>query len=235
MKPLEWTTRLELTLADPVALRVLDRKSIFRLAQSVRPGVSEPTVERWLQDACGAGRLQRVVRGLYLNRLVSPPAQLAEAAVWLRPGAVISLQTVLGDAGVWNNYTGWVTAVVPLSRRYPTPSLGKLETAGGTFIFRGLPERVLEAGREQDRLASEVAYRRATPEAALLHWLYFSHSPRSRMSAPPSDLDLGRLDRRKLERLARAISLSEQLESWLDHGGAGIRKASAPDRTLSRR
>jgi len=25
---------------------------------------------------------------------------------WLRAGAVISLQTVLGDAGVWNNYTG---------------------------------------------------------------------------------------------------------------------------------
>lgn len=215
MKALEWTTRLELALAEPAALRVLDRKSIVALARSVRPGVSEPTVERWLQDAVGADRLQRVVRGLYLNHLTYPPARLAEAAVWLRSGAVISLQSVLGDAGVWNNYTEWVTAVVPLSRRYPTPSLGKLEAAAGTFVFRGLPERVLEAGREEDRLATGVAYRRATAEAALLHWLYLSHSPRSRMSQPPSDLEVGALDSRKLNRLAHAMNLHEQLASWL--------------------
>ncbi|MGA7541229.1 MAG: hypothetical protein WBW93_20905 [Steroidobacteraceae bacterium] len=235
MTGLEWTTRLELALAEPDALRVLDKKSIVGLAQSVRSGVSEPTVERWLQDAVGADRLLRVVRGLYLNRLISPPAQLAEAAVWLRPGAVISLQTVLGDAGVWNNYTGWVTAVVPLSRRYAIPSLGKLDAAGGTFVFRGVPERVLEAGREQDRLTVEVTYRRATPEVALLHWLYLSHSPRSRMSVPPSDLELDGLDSSKLRRLARAMNLSEQLESWLSHVGAERTNRARSVRTLSRR
>jgi len=58
--------------------------------------------------------------------------------VWLRPGAVISLQTVLGDSGVWNNFTDWVTAVVPLSQRYTTPSLGSQETAAGTFVFSRL-------------------------------------------------------------------------------------------------
>src|SRR5690242_14364094 len=121
-----WTTRLEFALADPTALRVLDKASIVRLARDARPGVSEATVERWIQEAVSVRRLQRVVRGLYLNRLINPPAQLSEAAVWLRPGAVISLQTVLGDAGVWNNFTDWVTAVVPLSRRYTTPSLGQL-------------------------------------------------------------------------------------------------------------
>ncbi|HVS76791.1 MAG TPA: hypothetical protein VHE11_07640 [Steroidobacteraceae bacterium] len=216
MTPRDWSTRLELALAEPAALRVLDTKSILGLARSVRPGVSDPTVERWIQDAVGADRLQRVVRGLYLNRLVSPPAQLAEAAVWLRSGAVVSLQTVLGDAGVWNNYTGWVTAVVPLSRRYATPSLGKLEATAGTFVFRGMPETVLEAGREEDRLASGLTYRRATAEAALLHWIYLSHSPRSRMSAPPSDLEVGSLDSRRLKRLASAMSLSAELEAWLE-------------------
>jgi hypothetical protein len=59
VKGLEWTTRLELALAEPRTLRVLDKKSIVGLAQGVRPGVSEPTVERWLQDAVGADRLQR--------------------------------------------------------------------------------------------------------------------------------------------------------------------------------
>ena len=221
-----WTTRLELALADPAALRVLDKTSIVRLARDARSDASEATVERWIQEAVSVNRLQRVVRGLYLNRLISPPAQLGEAAVWLRPGAVISLQTVLGDAGVWNNFTDWVTAVVPLSRRYTIPSLGRVETSAGIFVFRGLPETVLEAGREEDRLASGLTYRRATPEAALLHWLYLSNSPRSRMSEPPRDMDLTILNSRRLERLARAMQLSRVLEGWLIRAGASVQDTS---------
>jgi hypothetical protein len=65
VKALEWTTRIELALAEPMALRVLDRRSIVGLPQTVRPGVSDPTVERWLQDAVGANRLQRVALWLF--------------------------------------------------------------------------------------------------------------------------------------------------------------------------
>ena len=226
MRKPHWTTRLELALADPAALRVLDKTSIVRLARDARSDASEATVERWIQEAVSVNRLQRVVRGLYLNRLISPPAQPGEAAVWLRPGAVISLQTVLGDAGVWNNFTDWVTAVVPLSRRYTIPSLGRVETSAGIFVFRGLPETVLEAGREEDRLASGLTYRRATPEAALLHWLYLSNSPRSRMSEPPRDMDLTVLNSRRLERLARAMQLSGVLEGWLIRAGASAQDPS---------
>jgi len=212
-----WSTRLELALAEPTALRVLDTASIIQLAKNVRRAISKPSVERWIQEAVTANRLQRVVRGLFLNRLIMPPARLCEAAVWLRPGAVISLQTVLGDSGAWNNYTDWVTAVVPLSSRYTTPSLGRVETQGGTFVFRGVPERVLEAGAENDRLVAGADYRRATPEAGLLHWLYLSGSPRSRMSPPPLDLDLGALDLKRLERLAGAMRLDADLSGWRAH------------------
>ena len=100
MRALHWSTRLELFLAEPGALRVLNTASIVQVAKKVRLGLSKPSVERWIQEAVAANRLQRVVRGLFLNRLVAPAAQLSEAAVWLRPGAVVSLQTVLGDAGV---------------------------------------------------------------------------------------------------------------------------------------
>jgi hypothetical protein len=216
MKALHWSTSLELVLAEPSALRVLDTASIIQVAKNVRRDISKPSVERWIQEAVAANRLQRVVRGLFLNRLISPPAQLCESAVWLRPGAVISLQTVLGDSGVWNNYTPWVTAVVPLSSRYTTPSLGRVETGGGTFVFRGISERILEIGAERDRLVTGVDYRRATPEAALLHWLYLSDSPRSRMSAPPLDLDLGALDLKRLRRLARVMQLEDSLAIWRD-------------------
>jgi hypothetical protein len=212
-----WATRLELALAEPEALRVLNTASIIRVARDVQQDISKPSVERWIQEAVAANRLQRVVRGLFLNRLIAPPAQPSEAAVWLRPGAVVSLQTVLGDAGVWNNYTNWVTAVVPLSPRYTRPSLGRLETDVGVFVFRGIPERVLEAGAVSDRLVDSVDYRRATPEAALLHWLYLAGSPRSRMTAPTLDLDLAALDSRKLKRVATAMRVESGLELWRDH------------------
>jgi hypothetical protein len=213
---LHWSTRLELVFAEPGALRVLDTASIIQVAKNVRRDISTPSVERWIRKAVAANRLQRVMRGLFLNRLITPPSQLCEAAVWLRPGAVISLQTVLGDSGVWNNYTEWVTAVVPLSSRYTTPSLGRVETEGGTFVFRGVPEHVLETGAENDRLVAGVDYRRATPEAALLHWLYLSNSPRSRMSTPPLDLDLGELDLKRLRRLAIGMRLDANLTTWRD-------------------
>ena len=216
MKALHWSTRLELVLAEPSALRVLETASIIQLAKNVRQDISKPSVERWIQQAVAANRLRRVVRGLFLNRLITPPPQLCEAAVWLRPGAVISLQTVLGDSGVWNNYTEWVTAVVPLSSRYATPSLGTVETGAGTFVFRGVPERVLETGAENDRLIAGVDYRRATPEAALLHWLYLSGSPRSRMSTPPLDLDLDALDLKRLKRLAIGMHLDANWTIWRD-------------------
>jgi hypothetical protein len=208
MKRLRWSTRLELELAKPQSLRVLDKASIARVARQLQPGLSNPTIDRWISDAIAAGRLQRVVRGTYLNRLINPAAVPSEAAVWLRPGAVISLHTVLGDSGVWNNFTDWVTAVVPLSPRYSTPSLGRVATGTGTFVFRGIPESLLEAGAEWDRLEPQCSYRRATPEAALLHWFYLARSPRSRMSPPPTDLDMEALDSHRLKRLAHAMGLA---------------------------
>jgi hypothetical protein len=100
--------------------------------------------------------------------------KLIGACAWTRVfrnsgSRVVISHTVLGDSDVCNNYTKWVTAVVPLSSRYTTPSLGRVETGGGTFVFRGVPERVLETGPEYDRLVTGIEYRRATPEAALLH------------------------------------------------------------------
>jgi len=214
MNHLHWTTQLELELAKPQVLRVLDKASVARLARGIQPGLSNPTIDRWIRESIAAGRLQRVVRGTYLNRLIHPMAMSCEAAVWLRPGAIVSLQTALGDSGVWNNFTDWVTAVVPLSPRYSRPSLGRIVTNAGTFVFRGIPLRILDAGAEADRFEPLLSYRRATPEAALLHWLYLARSPRSRMSPPPADLEIAELDSGRLNRLARAMSLAVTLREW---------------------
>ena len=56
MRSPHWTTRLELALGEPTALRVLDKRSIVGLATDVQSDISEPAVERWIQEAISAGR-----------------------------------------------------------------------------------------------------------------------------------------------------------------------------------
>jgi hypothetical protein len=210
-----WDTRLELRLAEPEAARVVNTATLFRLARHEQHTLSRASLERWINDALAANRLIKVVRGLYLNRMTAPPAELAEAATWLRPGCVVSLQTVLGDSGAWNNFTQIVTCVVPFSSNGPRPSLGARKTQAGQFQFRGIPEPVLNAGKDADRLADVTGYLRATTEAALLHWLYLAASSHSSLSAPPLDIDMDEVDASRLKRLAKATNFSDKLEKWM--------------------
>src|SRR3546814_15967349 len=57
-------------------------------------------------------RSKRVWKGLYLNNLAIPPVSPEEVAAALKPGAIVSLQSVLGDL-VANNPSSVVTAIVP--------------------------------------------------------------------------------------------------------------------------
>ena len=60
----------------------------------------------------------------------------------------------------------------------------------------------------------DVKYPRATPEKALLDWLYLGASKYSKIAGPPLDLELKRLDAARLRRLARAMGLTEELAAW---------------------
>ncbi|MGH8279991.1 MAG: hypothetical protein ACRETQ_10595 [Gammaproteobacteria bacterium] len=180
------------------------------------------TLSHWLKSAEVRARLLRIQRGLYLNRFRSPPGNLADAAPWLHADAVVSLNTVLGDAGVLNNPSRAITAVVPIDTYAPPPQLGRKTTAAGAFHFFGLPRRILESGAADDRLQTEarIEHARATPEKALLDWLYLAASPHSHRTWPPrADLDLSPLDQRKLRRLARAMGMTKILNSWLANSG----------------
>jgi hypothetical protein len=54
---------MELVLAEPSALRVLDTAPIIQVAKLVCRDISKPSLERWIRKAVAANRLQRVVRG----------------------------------------------------------------------------------------------------------------------------------------------------------------------------
>ena len=217
-----WQMEFENRLTADDAPPVLNRDLLARMARSAQGrAIPASSLSHWLKSALARKKLKPVQRGLYLNAFRAKPGTLADAADWLRHDAVVSLNSVLGDAGVLNNPSRTVTALVPVDAGSP-PSLGRKQTSAGEFHFFGVPRRFLEAGQAGDRLQSQLGleHARATPEKALLDWLYLANSPRSYRTWPPrADLDVSMLDRQRLQRLARAMGLEKILDDWLKRPG----------------
>jgi len=74
---------------------------------------------------------------------------------------------------------------------------------GIEYRFHVMPARLLddEAGGVEDRMDLDVLYPRASPEKALLDWIYLGASPRTKLAPPPLDVDFAGLDKRRLKRL----------------------------------
>lgn len=213
-----WKQALERQLSEPGAPAAITLGALSRAASIARgTDVPDRTLQAWIADAMARGRLAPVVRGLYLNRFTSPPGRLADVVPHVRRDAVVSLHTALDEAGAYNNPPHGVTAVVPLDPGPTRPRVGKVTTAQGPVYVRAVPRRILEAGALEDRLDLDRgrAHPRATPEKALLDWLYLARSPHSTLS-PPSlqDVDIGELDKARLRRLAKAMGLELTLMQW---------------------
>ncbi|MGH8139029.1 MAG: hypothetical protein ACREUL_06315 [Steroidobacteraceae bacterium] len=127
----------------------------------------------------------------------------------------MSLQTVLGEAGITNNFPDVVTSVVPHEGGHVS-SVRPVKAADVEFRFHSMPARLLDerAGQLEDRMDLDVKYPRATPEKALLEWLYLGESRYSRIAGPPLDVEIERLSGSRLRRLARSMELTEQLKTW---------------------
>ena len=221
-----WKQILELRLSESGAPPVLTLGELARAAGLARETqVPDATLHAWIRDAIARKRLEPVTRGVYLNRFVSPAGRLADAAAPVRRDAIVSLQTALDEVGLLNNPPVSVTAIVPLDSGSTRPRVGRVQTAGGTLQFHAMPRALLEAGEIEDRLdlTQAGAHPRASPEKALLDWLYLARSPRSLVSPPAlPDVDHDSLDKKRLMRLARAMKLESALALWL--GGQFTRK-----------
>lgn len=220
--PLDAILRL---LRDPDCPRVLSTREFGLWLAASGIVISEATFKRWVSSMREAGLLKTVRRGLYLNGLAQPSVQPDEAASHISRGAVVSLQKVLGDAGVLNNFTSRITCVVALppeksavgkvSFGYAQPSTGQVKTRAGIFTFQALPFDLIHKAGALDDCLEQLPYQRATPEKAFLDWLYLGLTPRSHMTPPPLDLDVDRLDQARLQRLAAAMGLTGSLDLWL--------------------
>lgn len=174
------------------------------------------TLTRWVRNLNDAGAIVAVTRGVYLNRLAGPAVHPAQAAQYIRRSAIVSLAYVLEQCGALNNFGDTVTCVVPLIKGLSAPKVGERQTLAAPFRFYALPQRFfhLQDVALEDLQDLNYAYPRATPERALLEWVYLGSSAKSRLPLPPLDLALKRLDSQKLERLAKAMKIEPQWQNW---------------------
>ena len=196
-------------LAQHDAPRVLTPADLIGLATSIQPDVSHTAVSDTSLMLAEDGDLREVVsRRLWLNRCQMLPATAAEAAQHIRPGAIVSLQTVLGDAGVLHNYTHDVICLVPQVAD-ECPSLTPFTAADGTqFSFFAMPEQMLFAPEPID-LYAPLPYPRATSEAALCHYLIT-------FGKPPYDTELDDIDMERATRIAEAMGIAGPFQKWAE-------------------
>lgn len=198
------------------APRVFSVAELTEFARGFMPDVNERKVALFIEQATSFDLLTHAKYGLWINNSAFPTPTLAEAAHRIRKGAVISLHTVLSDAGVLNNFTTEVFSVVPVPENGVKPSLGTVDGNSTKFHFKGIRQSVLEAGEEDDRLVPMLSYDRATPEAAIVHWMYLAGINRSSMHEPDTQCDMEQLDLDRLERLARAANLQDKVLPWVE-------------------
>ena len=166
--PLDAILRL---LRDPDCPRVLSTRELGVWLAASGMGISEATFKRWVSRMREAGLLKTVRRGLYLNGLAQPPVQPDEAAAHIARGAIVSLQKVLGDAGVLNNFTSRITCVIALppektaegqaSFGYAQPSTGQVKTLAGVYTFQALPFDLIHKAGAMDDCLEQLPYQRA--------------------------------------------------------------------------
>lgn len=220
-------------LRAPGAPRVMTPGSLWTWLRTTPDAAMRPrSVFNALTAWQRTGMVRRVGGGLYLNQLARPMPHLAEAAPWLRAGAVVSLQHVLGEAGVLNNPTAWITCVVPLSR---SRAVGTVTTEAGVFQFSGVRDGIVPEGGESwaaEAFQPHAHVPTATPEKALLDWLYLAQVSPKWALPPRGDLDLDDLDADRLQRLARPMGLEAVWTRFQRSGPDGVptRAAGGPRR-----
>jgi hypothetical protein len=125
------TTKSILLGAD--APRVLSVPMIAAVLANRRKLPARNTLFRWIREQTKSGALRPVTRGLYINQLARPLPTAADAAGFVRGGAIVSLQTVLGEAGVTNGYSDIVTCVLPHSKDH-RPSVRPRNASSFAFM-----------------------------------------------------------------------------------------------------
>ncbi|MCP1674506.1 hypothetical protein J2T57_001608 [Natronocella acetinitrilica] len=156
-----------------------------------------------------------------INAHARPAVRAEEVLAAHRPEAVVSLGRVLGEFGVLNNPSLVVSAIVPGTpsgeRTRPGPEV-RLELPVARVDLWTMPAALLAAGSPADSRIDDRPYACATPERALVDWLYLSGGETPAITPLPWDHDLEDLDHARLARLAEAVGVTGALEALIRRG-----------------
>ena len=127
-------------------------------------------VSRWIK----AGLIIGVVPGIYVlaQEFRKRPVSMEILANKIFGPSYVSFEYVLARAGLIPEATSGVTSATPKRNRYFDTNLGR-------FNYTYLPPAVYRFGWTREELADGSGFLIATPEKALLDWLYHTGSVRS--------------------------------------------------------
>lgn len=205
--------------------RILPSYEIYRrlleINKKLDKDMSRATYYRHMETLVKMGFLAKISKDIYVNLMAVPKVMSNEIAEHIAKGSVITLHSSLNHNGALNNPTRVVTAVIPTTPqgwRGGDKLSGRVEPFGDFWFFR-MPEHLvnLKDLDVSDYRVLDVSYQMATPEKALMDWLYMASSPRIKNNEgyPPLDIDLGKLDKHRLARLAKAMHLEIAYLEWL--------------------
>jgi len=182
---MEFTALLEIVGDEPVF------EATLLLAGDVDPRHVRRQLVRWTK----VGRLYQLRRGLYA---LAPPFQKIKPHPFLIAnrlvrGSYVSCQSALAHYGLIPEYT-------PVTISVTTARPGHRETPLGIFEFRHIQTGWLHGYRQVDLGGGQKAFL-ATPEKALLDWIYLY--PGADSPAYLSELRLQHLERLDLDELLR--------------------------------
>lgn len=167
-----------------------------------------------LTQAGSAGLVARAAHGLFINNQATPRPLPEEAAPFIRRDAIVSLQRALGRAGAINNPSNWITCVIPYGAGIAG---GQIQVGASTFQFHKISPSLFmgeDHPLRRDAVVSGQPWM-ATPEKALLDWVYLARQPRSNLASPAlHDVEMDMLDPDRLSRLAESMGLTDALEAW---------------------
>jgi len=184
------------------AVKILQKlPQLFRYADVEKyTGNANVFLTRALQN----GLIERIARGVYINAFLKNRPQIEDVGCFLRTPSYISCEWALNRHGILLQ-SPLVCTVLTLSTA--VGSARNILYGGMTIEFSHLAARLFTGFETRD------GFNLALPEKALLDTIYL------RKAIPFRDeLELARLDRRKLERLANSFPMQTRklVHEWLD-------------------
>ena len=198
-----------------LAPRVLSVSSLIKFAYDrLEMALPETTANHNLTSLVRLGHLRNPCRGMYLNMLAEPPVVISELTPLIRAGSVISLLTVLEQHEVMKSKENHVTCVVPRTKTSKVSC--KVNIDGTTFSFSSMNEAAMCEDLPHLALQPYAQAPTATPEKALLDWIYLAKHSRKWSEPPRFDLDLDRLDHDAMETLSKAMGIEAEWVEFRD-------------------